>query len=132
MTAWDVRYARQFGEQLAGLPDPVYDRVEASIDVIAANPGLARGYDPTYEAARPPVPVVSASSTATPSGWGCAATARRSMRVRSSVHSALMGVFTRLCGLQKLQGFLEMRSCACAHLRACLSRRKGLATLLGA
>lgn len=56
MTAWDVRYARQFGEQLAGLPDPVYDRVEASIDVIAANPGLARGYDPTYEAARPPVP----------------------------------------------------------------------------
>ena len=32
MTAWDVRYARQFGEQLIGLPDPVYDRVEASID----------------------------------------------------------------------------------------------------
>jgi LacI family transcriptional regulator len=52
MTAWDVRYARQFGEQLAGLPDPVYDRVEASIDVLATNPGLARGYDPSYEAAQ--------------------------------------------------------------------------------
>ncbi len=38
------------------LPDSVYDRVEASIDVLAANPGLARSYDPTYEAARPPMP----------------------------------------------------------------------------
>lgn len=54
------------------------------------------------------------------------------MRVRSSVQSALMGVFTRLGGLQESQGFLEMRSCSCAHLRACLSSRKGLATLLGA
>ena len=56
MTAWDVRYARQFGEQLSDLPDSLYDRVEASIDILAANPGLARDYDPSYDAARPPVP----------------------------------------------------------------------------
>ena len=56
MTVWGVRYARQFGEQLIDLPDSVYDRVEASIDILATNPGLAREYDPSYEAARPPMP----------------------------------------------------------------------------
>lgn len=56
MTNWDIRYARQFNEQLLGLSDSTYDRIEGSIDVLASNPGLARTYDPTYEAARPPVP----------------------------------------------------------------------------
>ena len=56
MSAWDVRYARQFAEQLAELPDATYDRVESSVDVLASNPGFARRYDPQYEAARPPVP----------------------------------------------------------------------------
>lgn len=55
MTAWDVRYTRQFAGQLMGLPDSTYGRVEASVDVLASNPGLARAYDPAYEAARPPV-----------------------------------------------------------------------------
>lgn len=32
----------------------------------------------------------------------------------------------------RYDGFLVMRSCATAHLRACLNRRKGLVTLLGA
>ena len=56
MSAWDVRYARQFAEQLAKLPDATYDRVEGSVDVLASNPGLARRYNPQYEAAMPPVP----------------------------------------------------------------------------
>jgi hypothetical protein len=56
MTAWGVRYARQFHEQLMALGDTTYARVEASIDVLASNPGLARPYVPSYEAARPPVP----------------------------------------------------------------------------
>lgn len=56
MTAWDVRYTEQFDSQLMELPDSIYDRVEASVDVLATNLGLARDYDPTYEAARPPVP----------------------------------------------------------------------------
>ena len=43
-----------------------------------------------------------------------------------------MGVFTRLGGLQKSQGFFAMRSCATAHLSAYLSRRKALEQLLGA
>lgn len=30
MSAWDVRYARQFAEQLADLPGATYDRVEGS------------------------------------------------------------------------------------------------------
>lgn len=55
MTAWDVRYTEQFDSQLMELSDSVYDRVEASVDVLATNPGFARDYDPTYEAARPPV-----------------------------------------------------------------------------
>lgn len=55
MTDWTVRYARQFAEQLTKLPDAIYDRVEGSIDILASNPGLARRYDPQYEAARPPV-----------------------------------------------------------------------------
>ncbi len=54
MTPWEVRYARQFHEQLMGLSDATYGHVEDSIDVLAGNPGLARDYDPTYEAARPP------------------------------------------------------------------------------
>ena len=45
MTAWGVRYARQFHEQLMALGDTTYARVEASIDVLASNPGLARPYD---------------------------------------------------------------------------------------
>ena len=56
MSVWDVRYARQFAEQLTELPDTTYERVEGSVDVLASNPGLARQYDPQYEAARPPVP----------------------------------------------------------------------------
>ena len=56
MTAWGVSYARQFHDQLMGLPGAAYDRVEASIDVLSTNPGLARAYDPAHEAARPPVP----------------------------------------------------------------------------
>lgn len=56
MTAWDVRYTEQFDNQVMELPESVYDRVEASVDVLATNPGLARDYDPTYEAACPPVP----------------------------------------------------------------------------
>ena len=56
MSDWEVRYARQFAEQLAELPDATYDRVEGSVDILASNPGLARRYDPHYEAARPPVP----------------------------------------------------------------------------
>ena len=54
MTPWEVRYARQFHEQLMGLSDATYGHVEDSIDVLAGNPGLARDYDPAYEAARPP------------------------------------------------------------------------------
>ena len=42
MTAWNVRYARQFAEQLLDLPDATYERVEGSVDVLASNPGLAR------------------------------------------------------------------------------------------
>lgn len=42
MSNWAVRYARQFAEQLAGLPDAIHERVEASIDVLESNPGLAR------------------------------------------------------------------------------------------
>jgi hypothetical protein len=30
MTVWDVRYARQFHEQLMDLGDTAYERVEAS------------------------------------------------------------------------------------------------------
>ena len=56
MTVWNVSYARQFHDQLMALPNAIYDRVEASVDFLAANPGLARAYDPAYEAARPPVP----------------------------------------------------------------------------
>lgn len=56
MTIWDVRYTRQFDDLLLELPDRDYDRVEHSIDVLASNPGLARRYNPTYEAAHPPVP----------------------------------------------------------------------------
>ena len=52
MSAWDVRYARQFAEQLAELPDVTYDRAEGSVDILASNPGLARRYDPQYEVAR--------------------------------------------------------------------------------
>lgn len=44
MTAWDVRYTEQFDNQVMELPEPVYDRVEASVDVLATNPGLARDY----------------------------------------------------------------------------------------
>lgn len=54
MTPWEVRYARQFHEQLMGLSDVTYGHVEDSIDVLAGNPGLARDYDPAYEAAWPP------------------------------------------------------------------------------
>ena len=56
MTAWDVRYTRQFDDLLMELPDRDYDRIEHSIDILATNPGLARDYDPVYEAARPPMP----------------------------------------------------------------------------
>ena len=56
MSVWDVRYARQFAEQLADLPNAVYERVEGSVDALASNPGLARLYNPQYEAAQPPVP----------------------------------------------------------------------------
>ena len=56
MTGWDVRYTRQFDDLLVELSDQDYGCVEHSIDVLAANPGLARRYDPAYEAARPPVP----------------------------------------------------------------------------
>ncbi len=56
MTAWGVRYTQQFTEQLWVLPDTTYERVEDSVDVLASNPGLARHYDPHYEAARPRVP----------------------------------------------------------------------------
>lgn len=54
--------------------------------------------------------VVKASSMAMPRDTGCARLASSSMRVRSSRGRALMGVFTRLGGLQKSQGFLVMRS----------------------
>ena len=54
MTFWEVRYARQFHEQLMGLSDATYGHVEDSIDVLAGNPGLARDYDPAYEVARSP------------------------------------------------------------------------------
>ena len=37
------------------LPDSVYGKIEHSIGVLADNPGLSRDYDPSYEAARPPV-----------------------------------------------------------------------------
>ena len=56
MTVWNVRYTRQFAEQLAELPDATYKRLEDSIDVLESNPSLSRRYDPQYEAARPPVP----------------------------------------------------------------------------
>ena len=56
MTAWDVRYARKFNDLLMELPEHLYDRIELSIDVLASNPGLARPYDPDYEAAQPPAP----------------------------------------------------------------------------
>lgn len=59
MTAWDVRYTREFNELLLNLPDSAYDHVEASIDILAANPGLARDYDPVYDAARPRTPAAS-------------------------------------------------------------------------
>lgn len=52
---YEVIYTRQFHEQLMELPDPIYDRVEHSIDIIISNPGLARNYDPSYEAAFPPI-----------------------------------------------------------------------------
>lgn len=39
-----------------GLGDTTYGRVEASVDLLSSTPGLARPYDPAYEAARPPVP----------------------------------------------------------------------------
>ena len=54
------------------------------------------------------------------------------MWVRSSRGRALMGVFTRLGGLQKSQGFLVMRSRAMPYLSACLSRRKGFDALFRA
>ena len=78
------------------------------------------------------MPVVSAISAARPSGWGSASMARRSMRVRSSREGALIGAFTRLGGLRKSQGFLDVGSCATAHLSACLRRRKAFERLLGA
>ncbi len=61
MSNWGVRYVRQFAEQPADLPDAIYERAEASVDVLEPNPGLARRYDPQYEAARPPVPCRSYS-----------------------------------------------------------------------
>lgn len=56
MTPWSVAYSRQFHGQLEGLAPTTYARVEESIDVLSANPGLARPYDPPYEAACPPQP----------------------------------------------------------------------------
>lgn len=56
MTPWDVRYTRQFDDLLMALADRDYERVEHSIDILSSNPGLARAYDPVYEAARPPAP----------------------------------------------------------------------------
>lgn len=38
MSDWEVRYARQFAEQLAELPDATYDRVEGSVDILASEP----------------------------------------------------------------------------------------------
>lgn len=79
------------------------------------------------------MPVVSASSTASPSGLvASATTASLSIRVRSARSSAFMGVFTRLGGLQYSHTFLRTRSCDMAHLSACFSSRKGLATDFGA
>ncbi len=79
------------------------------------------------------MPVVSVSSMARPSGFvASAATASLSMRVRAARSSAFMGVFTHLGGLQNSQTFLRTRSCDIAHLSACFSRRKGLATDFGA
>ena len=53
--AYRVIYAEQFHNQLMELGDQDYERVEASIDVIAENPGLIRDYDPYYPAALPPI-----------------------------------------------------------------------------
>lgn len=69
---------------------------------------------------------------AMPRGAGWAATASLIILVLSSRLRALMGVFTRLGGLQKSQGFLVMRSWAIAHLSACLKRRNTFAQVLGA
>ena len=53
--SYEVLYSRQFHGQMMELPDPVYDKVDHSIDVLSDNPGLLREYDPPYEAAAPPV-----------------------------------------------------------------------------
>lgn len=50
-----VLYAPLFHEQLMALPDRVYERVEHSIDLLASQPGLARDYDPQYDADMPPI-----------------------------------------------------------------------------
>ena len=55
MMGYAAVYARQFHDQLMELPDPLYERIEHSVDVILDNPGLLREYDPPYEAAIPPV-----------------------------------------------------------------------------
>lgn len=53
MTAWDVRYTEQFDNQVMELPESVYDRVEASVDVLATNPGLARDLRPHLRGSLP-------------------------------------------------------------------------------
>ena len=64
------------------------------------------------------MPVVSASSTASPRGEGSAARASFSMRVRSSRSRTFIFLRVILGGLQKSQGFLVMRSSATAYFIA--------------
>ncbi len=54
MTVYQALYARQFHEQLMELPEPVYNKIEHSIDILLDNPDLLRDYNPPYEAAIPP------------------------------------------------------------------------------
>ena len=44
----------------------------------------------------------------------------------------VLGAFTRVGGLRKSQGFLDMRPCAATHLSACLRRRSAFKQLSGA
>lgn len=53
--AYAAEYSAKFQEQLLALPQRTLERVLACIRTLRNMPGLARDYDPQYEAAEAPV-----------------------------------------------------------------------------
>ncbi|WP_172135433.1 hypothetical protein [Adlercreutzia sp. ZJ473] len=53
--SYSAVYAKSFNDALLALPDNAYARIEHIVDLLENFPYLGRPYNPTYDAALPPI-----------------------------------------------------------------------------